>query len=134
MIRNTSKYSQTSLFRHSIIQHPHFRTQMYVKPIYMDHFVLDLVSFVRHLDSDYDTKISLANPTYACTMSYLHCMCRTHGCQVETRGAQRAEAPNLYLQARKFEVHSRNDCQAFRVKVGRVSLEVNKINYKKFKN
>ena len=30
---------------------------------YMDHFVLDLVSFVGHSDSDYDTKISLGNPT-----------------------------------------------------------------------
>ena len=63
----------------------------------MDHFVLNLVSFVQHSDSHYDTKISLANPTYACAMSYLHCTCRTHGCQAETRGSLwRAEAPNLY--------------------------------------
>lgn len=99
------KYSQTSLFRHAIIRHQHFLTQVYVKPIYMDHFVLDLVSFFRHSDSDYDRKISLANPTYECAMSYLHCTCSTHGCQAETRGSLwRAEAPNLCVQARKCPV------------------------------
>ena len=122
----TCWYSQTSLFRHSIIRNTHFLTQMYVKPINMDHFVLDLVPFVRQSDADYDTKISLANPTYACAMSYLHCTYHTHGCQAKMRGSLwRAEVPNLYLQARKSEVYPRNDCQAFQVKVGRVSREAN---------